>query len=544
MRVAVVGASGNVGSSVLAALADEPSVTEVVALARRVPDLEHSPYQGAQWHRVDLASSDREELRTDLRTAFEGADAVVHLVWAIQPNHARNYMRRVNVDGTRLVAEAAVSAGVPHLVVASSWAVYSPVPGGGVRDETAERGGIRSSHYSVDKAAQEQVLDEIESAHPDLVVARMRTALVFRAEAGAEIVRYFLGPVVPRALLRPGLLPFVPLPKGLRLQVVHGRDVGRAYAIVVTERAAGAFNVAATQTLGPQDVANLLGQGRYAEIPAPALRPLLHYGWRARLLAPDAGWLDMAMNVPVMDTARIRSLGWTPQYGAEDTLREMLVGMHELRGTPSPAMRPGQSSFGGRVESLIPPEGESADSSGDWGLRALPAEAFDARVPGHIERGLLGLYLADHLAGATAGRERIRRMAAAYADRSIGPDLARISNEIAYERELLRELIHVLGLHSRPARTAGGWLGERIGRAKANRRVFVTSPVTPLLEIELMRSAVNGKLGLWQTLQALADDLTLPAELFTELVDLAHRQSAALETMHRQVRGTAWSGTG
>ena len=48
----------------------------------------------------------------------------------------------------------------------------------------------------------------------------------------------------------------LPLPRGLRLQAVHGDDVGEAYRLAVTdERACGAYNVAAepvldTETLG------------------------------------------------------------------------------------------------------------------------------------------------------------------------------------------------------------------------------------------------------------------------------------------------------
>ncbi|UFU03666.1 NAD-dependent epimerase/dehydratase family protein [Ruania suaedae] len=540
MRVVVVGASGNVGTSVLEALAAEESVTEVVGLARRLPDERTAPYSGVDWRRIDLATSPA-ELQPRLREVFEGADTVVHLAWAIQPNHQRDYMRRVNVEGTRLVAEAAAAAQVQHLVVASSWAVYSPVPDGGLRDETASRDGIPSSHYSVDKAAQERVLDEVEAAHPAMVVTRMRTALVFRPDAGAAIGRYFLGPFVPRSLLRPGRIPILPLPRGLRLQVVHGHDVGRAYAAVVRHRAGGAFNVAAPETLRAPQLAEILDHGRHVEVPAAVLRPLLHYGWRARLLAPDAGWLDMAMNVPVMDTARIRELGWRAERSAAETVHEMATGVADLSGAASPPMRPRERSFGGPVESLVPARTEARTSLGRSGPRELPAEAFDARVPDHIDGGLLGLYLADHLAGATAGRERARRMASDLADGPLGPDLARFSADLTRERELLRELIHVLGLHPRPFRAALGWLAERLGRAKANRHVVSTSPTTPLLEIELMFSVVHGKLGLWRTLQTLSADLNLPQEVFDELAEHAREQARTLERLHERVSPDAWS---
>ena len=38
MRVVVTGATGNVGTSVVSALAADPNVTEIVGLARRAPD--------------------------------------------------------------------------------------------------------------------------------------------------------------------------------------------------------------------------------------------------------------------------------------------------------------------------------------------------------------------------------------------------------------------------------------------------------------------------------------------------------------------------
>ncbi len=39
MRVVVTGATGNVGTSVVRALADDPAVTSVLGLARRRPEL-------------------------------------------------------------------------------------------------------------------------------------------------------------------------------------------------------------------------------------------------------------------------------------------------------------------------------------------------------------------------------------------------------------------------------------------------------------------------------------------------------------------------
>lgn len=346
MKVVVVGATGNVGTAILRALVREPGITEIGGVARRLPDPGQEPYASVEWHSIDLASPDRDPeggvTTVDrLTEAFRGADAVIHLAWLIQPNHDRDQMRRLNVGGTRRVARACAKAGVRQLVCASSWAAYSPADDDVPRDESWPTGGIRSSHYSVDKAAQERVLDALERDHPEIVVTRMRTALIFQAGAGAEIVRYFIGPYVPVSLLRPGALPVMPAPKGLRLHVVHADDAADAYVKAVLQRAAGAFNISAEPLLWPRDLAEILDHGRVLTIPPGLIRPFMALAWELRLLASDPGWLDMGMGVPVMDTTRARTvLGWSAERSSADTLREMLEGIAELGGSPSPPLRP------------------------------------------------------------------------------------------------------------------------------------------------------------------------------------------------------------
>ncbi|HWC10661.1 MAG TPA: NAD-dependent epimerase/dehydratase family protein, partial [Acidimicrobiales bacterium] len=77
MRVVVAGATGNVGTAVVRALADEAAVEGVVGVARRRPALE---LPKVEWQRADVT-------RDDLSETFAGADAVVHLVWWVQPSH-------------------------------------------------------------------------------------------------------------------------------------------------------------------------------------------------------------------------------------------------------------------------------------------------------------------------------------------------------------------------------------------------------------------------------------------------------------------------
>lgn len=532
MRVGVVGATGNVGTALLASLHDEERVEQVVGIARRLPDTTSAPYDDVRWALVDIAAPlpdpHRDPVVDRLAEALAGMDTVVHLAWLIQPNRRRELIRRANVTGTRRVVEACRRAGVSHLVCASSVGAYSAVDDDRPRDESWPTAGIPSSHYAVDKAAQERVLDDAERA--GLAVARLRPALVFDAEAGAEITRLFLGPLVPSALLRPGALPALPLPTGLRLQVVHGDDLADAYRLAVVHRATGAFNVATDPVLHGTDLADVLDHGRVLPVPPAVLRPMIALGWRARAVAADPGWLDMGMSVPVMDTTRARTeLGWQPVHDARSTLRELLSAMAEGQGVPSPPMRPRESW----PRDQAPPGQVTPDGV------VQPGDAEAHRLPASLERDILGLYLSDHLTGATAGAGRCERMAEAYADTDLGPDLDDLALEIRAEREFLRELIETLELRRRPYRQAAAWAVERLGRLKTNDRPL-GSPMTPVLELELMRSAVVGKLSGWQTLAELAPDLGLPPELFAGLADRAREQARTLERLHGQVAGEAF----
>ncbi|HEY1357960.1 MAG TPA: NAD-dependent epimerase/dehydratase family protein, partial [Thermoleophilaceae bacterium] len=179
MRVVVLGGSGNVGTSVLRALGNDPDVASIVAISRRAA-------QGSR--RIEWR--ERDVTRDDIRPDLDGADALIALSWAIQPSRDRERLRAVNVDGNRTIFNAAAAAGVPSLLYASSVGAYSPGPKDRAVDESWRTDGIASSFYSHDKADVERVLDQLETDHPEMRVVRIRPGLVFKREAGSEIRRY------------------------------------------------------------------------------------------------------------------------------------------------------------------------------------------------------------------------------------------------------------------------------------------------------------------------------------------------------------------
>jgi hypothetical protein len=161
-------------------------------------------------------------------------------------------------------------------------------------------------------------------------------------------------------------------------------------------------------------------------------------------------------------------------------------------------------------------------------------------IPDTIDEKLLGLYLSDHLAGATAGLGRIERMAKDFTDTPVHAELAGLAGELGRERELLTGIIHDLGARQRPQRQAAAWLAEHTGRMKLNGRLLSRSPMTLVLESELMRAAVLAKVGGWQTLEELAPQLGLEQSTFARLIAEGRSQIETLDRVHEHARRNAF----
>jgi nucleoside-diphosphate-sugar epimerase len=283
MRVVIVGATGNIGTSILRSFENEDRVESVLGLARRRPALRMPK---VQWAETDVA-------RSDLVPHFRGADAVFSLHWLIQPSRDLNKQWMVNVEGSMRVARAAKEAGVPALVYSSSVGAYSPGPKDRRVDESWPTGGTPTSYYARHKAEVERRLDRFEEEAPDVRVVRMRPGLVFKREAAQGIRRLFAGPFLPSVLAHPGLI------------------IGRIL------------------------------NARPVPLPAQVARAGARISWQLRLQPVSEGWLDMALNVPIMDTTRARTeLGWEPKRSADEALLDLLEGLRTGAGLDTPPLSP------------------------------------------------------------------------------------------------------------------------------------------------------------------------------------------------------------
>jgi len=340
MKVVITGATGNVGTSTVKALSESPDIDEIVGLARREPTW--TPPK-TSWVEANVVSS-------DLGAIFAGADAVIHLAWAIQPSRDAVTLQRINVEGSRRVFEAVATAGVPKLVHASSVGAYSRGPKDREVDESWPTEGTPTSFYSRHKVAVERELDRFEADNPETQVVRLRPALIFKDEAATEIRRLFVGPFLPNFLLRLKFVPALPRVDRLRFQAVHSEDVGRAYLRAVLADVEGAFNIAAEPPLSPEEMAERIGV-RSFPVPARVVRRLADLSWRMRLQPTSPGWLDMARNVPLMSSDRAREkLGWEPRHSGVDALEELLEGMREGHGAKTPPLE--ADSAGARLADL------------------------------------------------------------------------------------------------------------------------------------------------------------------------------------------------
>jgi nucleoside-diphosphate-sugar epimerase len=333
MRIVILGGTGNIGTALVRALGGDHDVHVV---ARRLPAETSSLGANVTAHAADIAR--------DSLDVVAAADAVVHLAWLLQPTHQPEVMWRTNVVGTERVLDAVRRGGVGSLVVSSSIAAYSPVDDHAPVDEGHPTHGASAAAYCREKAYVERLLDVFEREAADVRVARVRPAFVFQRAAASEQRRLFAGPLLPGSAVRPGLVPVLPVPRGLRMQTVHADDVAEAIRLVVESRASGPFNIAADDVLDGGDLARLFKASPVA-VPSSVIRGLAAAAWHARLAPAPPDLYDALLRLPTMSTARAKSeLGWSPKSTAAEALQTVLEGMRSGAGGDTPPL---QSEGGG-----------------------------------------------------------------------------------------------------------------------------------------------------------------------------------------------------
>jgi hypothetical protein len=154
----------------------------------------------------------------------------------------------------------------------------------------------------------------------------------------------------------------------------------------------------------------------------------------------------------------------------------------------------------------------------------MPSTAID-----HLET-----YLQDHRAGAEAGSALARRMHEENEGTPYEEFLDHIADDIAEDVVVLEQLMERFGVDRSTFKTAAAKVGETLARLKPNNELLGYSPLSRVLEFEGLRSGVQGKLGLWDSLMEIApDDDRLDPEEIAQLIIRAESQLKGLRVHHR-----------
>lgn len=147
---------------------------------------------------------------------------------------------------------------------------------------------------------------------------------------------------------------------------------------------------------------------------------------------------------------------------------------------------------------------------------------------------LLGIYLNDHLTGASVGVELARRSAKGQLAAHRRAELSLLAEEVEEDRGSLVRLMTSLGVPVQKHRVAAGWAVEKLGRLKPNGTWVHRSPLSDVIELESLRLGVEGKLCLWRLLRQLANTDTQISVV--DLDDLEQRASAQIEMLEAMRR--------
>ena len=140
----------------------------------------------------------------------------------------------------------------------------------------------------------------------------------------------------------------------------------------------------------------------------------------------------------------------------------------------------------------------------------------------------LDSYLNDHLAGSVSALELIEHWALLHKGKPLGVFFSQIDTEIRADQNVLRNLVHRLGLGESSLRKAGAWAAEKIGRVRLMIAGGEQGSLGLVLTLEGLIMGIVGKKLLWRSLAA-ANLAELDGYDFRELERRAEQQIDRIE---------------
>lgn len=157
-----------------------------------------------------------------------------------------------------------------------------------------------------------------------------------------------------------------------------------------------------------------------------------------------------------------------------------------------------------------------------------------------LDLALVRTYINDHITGASAVSARVERMSRNPDAGDDAPALAQLARELRQERDVHEATARDLGFTLSRWKHVGAALAERVARLKPNGRALGRSPLSLVLELEIVRSGLEGKRLGWTTLREHADALGLDAARLDALVERSRTQATTVEQISARRRASAF----
>ncbi len=288
MRVLVTGASGFIGTALVAAL------TEAGHTPR---GLGRTTGPGQEWHRADLA------VPASLHGCCAGCEAVIHLGGIAHTKASAAHHIQVTVGGTEALLAEARSAGVQHLLFVSS-----------IKAECAD------DDYAKSRRAAEDLIREA----PGLATMIVRPALVYGPGMRGNLDRLLTLAAWPLPL---------PLPRdGARRSMVHRDDLVRVLmALIAAPRPGASYTVTDGKSYTLREIYDVMrvGLGRSPARQALPFWTVTQAAWLADRCPPGRARRGTRLFAPLLescvsDDQRVwADLGMNPRYGLASAMREL-----------------------------------------------------------------------------------------------------------------------------------------------------------------------------------------------------------------------------
>lgn len=163
--VFVTGATGLLGNNLVHLLLDRGVRVRGLARSRRKALSQFGTLDG-----LEIVEGDMEDV-AGFSAALAGCDTLFHTAAYFRDSYGGGKhweaLKRINVDGTAALLEAAHAAGIRRFVHTSSIAVVNG-PRGAVIDETMKRGEDDADDYYRSKILSDQVVQAFLNRHPDV----------------------------------------------------------------------------------------------------------------------------------------------------------------------------------------------------------------------------------------------------------------------------------------------------------------------------------------------------------------------------------------